>query len=142
MPSEKRADERARDAAPAPPEPLHTRRTTVGTVKYWRDDEGHGVIASDATAPWDIWCHFGAIERHGGIATLPSGERFPVTYDDDGRAFSRTGEQVVSGHIQHAGPISLHAGERVEVSCFRANQDSFKYVAQRVRRLGPTPPAA
>jgi cold shock CspA family protein len=137
MSSEKRPDEIARELAPEPTEPLYTRRTTVGTVKYWRDDKGYGVIASDATAPWDIWCHFSAIERTGGVATLPSGEQFEVTYDEDGRAYSPTGELVVSGYIQHSGFVSLQAGDRVEVSYYRGNQDSFKYVAKRVRRLEP-----
>ena len=41
-----------------PPQPLGTVATTTGTVKYWREEKGYGVIASDATAPWDIWCHF------------------------------------------------------------------------------------
>lgn len=135
MPREKRQDESVRESAPEPSEPLYTRRTTIGTVKYWRDDKGHGAIASEETAPWDIWCHFSAIARIGGTATLPSGESFEVTYDDDGRAFSPTGEQVVSGTIQHAEPVNLRPGERVRVRYCRANQDSFKYIAQRVWRL-------
>ena len=142
MSREKRPDEIARDPAPEPPEPLYPRRTTVGTVKYWRDDKGHGVTASDDTTPWDIWCHFEAIERKGGIATLPSGERFEVTYDEDGRAYSPTGEQVISGYIEHSEFASLQAGERVEVTYYRADQNSFKYVAQRVRRLEPPCTAA
>ena len=135
MTREKRPDEIARELAPEPTEPLGTRRTAIGIVKYWRDNKGHGVIASDATTPWDIWFHFTAIERTGGIATLPSGEQFPVTYDEDGRAHLPTGEQVVSGYIQHSGPVSLNAGERVEVIFYRTDQESFKYVAKRVRRL-------
>jgi len=63
--TEKRADDVARELAPEPTEPLGTRRTTTGTVKYWRDAKGHGVIVSEATAPWDIWCHFSAIEMPG-----------------------------------------------------------------------------
>ena len=137
MRREKRPDEIARELAPEPPEPLYTRRETIGTVKYWRDDKGHGVISSEETAPWDIWCHFAAIERKGGVATLPSGEQFEVTYDEDGRAYSPTGEQVVTGSIQHSDVASLQAGERVEVIFYRANQNSFKYVAKRVRRLEP-----
>jgi len=65
-----------------------------------------------------------------------------VTYDEDGRAYSPTGEQVVSGYVTHPGFRSLQAGERVEVSYYRANKDSFKYVAKRVRRLGPPSGAA
>ena len=142
MNREKRPDELARELAGEPTEPLGTRLTTVGTVKYWRDDKGHGVIASEAPAPWDIWCHFSAIESKGGIATLPSGEQFPVTYDEDGRAYSPTGEQVVSGYVVPSEFRSLKAGDRVEVNYHRANQESFQYVAKRVRRLEPKNGAA
>jgi len=99
----KRPDELAREAAGDPPEPLGTRATTVGTVKYWRDDKGYGVIASDVTAPWDIWCHFMHISGMPGFR-------------------------------------ALQPGERVEVEYHRFNQESFRYVAIRVRRLD-SPPA-
>src|SRR4029077_8062804 len=45
-----------------PSEPLYTQRTSIGIVKFWRDDKGYGVIESADTAPWDIWSHFAAIE--------------------------------------------------------------------------------
>jgi CspA family cold shock protein len=48
-----------------PPGPLHTIRRTIGTVKWWRDDKGYGLITSEETGPWDIWCHFAAIEQKG-----------------------------------------------------------------------------
>jgi CspA family cold shock protein len=35
-----------------------------GTVKFWRDDDGWGVIASPAV-PGDVWAHFSAIEAAG-----------------------------------------------------------------------------
>jgi cold shock CspA family protein len=89
-----------RTAAGEPPEALGTTRTTEGTVLRWREDKGHGVIASAATAPWDIWCHFSALEMPGLKALVP--------------------------------------GERVEVEYRRADQESFRYVARRVRRLDPT----
>lgn len=82
---------------PEPSEPLYTQRTSIGIVKFWRDDKGYGVIESSDTAPWDIWSHFAAI---------------------DGTGFK-----------------SLTVGERVEVTYHRANQDSYRYVAERVRRL-------
>ncbi len=66
-------------------------------MKWWRATKGHGVIAAAEIAPWDIWCHFAAIEGTG--------------YKE------------------------LEAGERVEVDFYRANQESFKYIAERVRRL-------
>ena len=134
MPREGRPDEIARELAPGPPEPLYTRRRSIGTVKYWRDDKGHGVIAADDTAPWDIWCHCAHLEKAGGIATLPSGERVAVTFDEDGRAHSPNGEQVF-GAIQGFGPTFLSAGDRVEVLYHRVNRDSFKYVAIHARRL-------
>ncbi len=98
----KRPDELAREAAGDPPEPLGTRATTIGTVKYWRDDKGYGVIASDATAPWDIWCHFMRISDMPGFR-------------------------------------SLQPGDRVEVEYHRFDQESFRYVAIRARRLDSPP---
>jgi len=97
MPRDPRPDDLARAAAGEPPEPLYTEAETVGTVKYWRDDKGYGAIASEATAPWDIWCHFSAVETDGFKALEP--------------------------------------GERVAVHYFRANQETFRYLARRVRRL-------
>ncbi len=94
---EKRPDEIARENAPEPAEPLYTKRATTGTVKWWRDAQGHGVIAADEIAPWDIWCHFSSIEGSG---------------------FK-----------------SLESGERVQVEYHRGDQGSFKYVADRVRRI-------
>jgi cold shock CspA family protein len=99
MPRDPRPDDRARAAAGEPPELLNTEADTVGTVKYWREDKGYGAIASEATAPWDIWCHFSAVEMTGYKALVP--------------------------------------GERVAVHYYRKNQESFRYVADRVRPLGP-----
>ena len=82
---------------PEASEPLYTQRTSIGIVKFWRDDKGYGVIESTDTARWDIWSHFAAIE---------------------GTGFK-----------------SLTVGERVEVTYHRAKQDSYRYVAERVRRL-------
>ena len=76
----KRPDEIAREVAGDPPEPLGTIAVTVGTVKYWRDAKGHGVIASDATAPWDIWCHFGQIDDVTGYRAFEAGQRVEVEY--------------------------------------------------------------
>ena len=87
----------ARQAAGAPPEPLGTRASTTGVVKRWRDDKGHGVIAAAATAPWDIWCHFSAVDTPGFKALAP--------------------------------------GQRVHVEYVRADQESFRYVAQRAKPL-------
>src|SRR5262245_4308830 len=78
-PPEARDEDRAGAAAGEPPEPLGTRAETIGTVKYWRDAKGTGAIASEATAPWDIWCGFPAIEMEG-FKTLIPGERVAVEY--------------------------------------------------------------
>jgi CspA family cold shock protein len=96
----KRPDELAREAAGIPPDPIGTVSTTIGTVKYWRDDKGHGVIASEATAPWDIWCHFAHI-------------------------------------VDMEGFRSFAAGDRVEVQYIRMDQESFRYIATRARRIAP-----
>ena len=77
MPREPRPDDLARAAAGEPPEPLYTEADTIGTVKYWRDDKGYGAISSEATAPWDIWCHFSAVEMPGFKSLVP-GERVEV----------------------------------------------------------------
>jgi CspA family cold shock protein len=97
MPRDPRPDDLARAAAGEPPDPLGTEADTVGVVKYWRDDKGYGAIANETTAPWDIWCHFSAIQMDGYKALVP--------------------------------------GERVAVHYYRANQESFRYLALTVRRL-------
>jgi cold shock CspA family protein len=99
MPRNPRSDDIARAAAGEPPEPLGTESETVGTVKFWRDTKGYGAVSSEATAPWDIWCHFSAIEGTG--------------YKD------------------------LVPGELVAVRYYRANQESYRYLALAVRRLAP-----
>ena len=69
----------ARQAAGDPPEPPGTMRTSEGTVLRWRDEQGTGVIASAATAPWDIWCHFSALDM-AGFRSLQPGERVEVEF--------------------------------------------------------------
>ena len=58
---------------------FHGERTTTGIVKFWRNAQGHGVIAADETAPWDIWCHFAAVEGDG-FRSLTPGQRVEVRY--------------------------------------------------------------
>jgi cold shock CspA family protein len=94
----KRPDDTARENAREPPEPLLSRRTSLGVVKWCRDDKGYGAIATADTAPWDIWFHFTTVESPRITALIP--------------------------------------GEHVEVEYIRTNQESFKYVAQRVHRVG------
>jgi cold shock protein len=75
----KRPDDIAREVAPMPTEPLGTEHVSRGTVKWWRDAKGYGAIATDATAPWDIWCHFSAVEADG-LKTLHPGQEVEVEY--------------------------------------------------------------
>jgi CspA family cold shock protein len=63
-----------------PREPIGTIARTIGIVKYWRDEKGHGVIASEVTAPWDIWCHFAHIREMEGFRSLTAGDRVEVEY--------------------------------------------------------------
>ena len=67
-----------RENAPEPPDDgaLHVAR---GTVKWWRDAKGYGVISVPEIAPWDIWCHFSVIESEG-FRTLVEGESVEVEY--------------------------------------------------------------
>jgi len=67
---------------PEPNEPLYTQRSSIGVVKFWRDDKGYGVIETPETAPWGIWCSFGSIERNAGdgFRSLTVGERVDVKY--------------------------------------------------------------
>lgn len=120
---------------PEPSELLNTQHVSIGVVKFWRDDKGYGVIESPETKPWGIWCSFASIAPNGGIATLPTGEQFPVTYDENGCALLPSGEPMVSGSITGGGFRSLAVGERVEVRYYRSNQESYKYVAKWVRRI-------
>jgi len=110
MPREPRPDDLLRTAAGDPPEPIGTKANALGIVKFWRDDKGYGAIACEAVAPWDIWCHFSAVQMDGFKTLTP--------------------------------------GERVDVHYHRVNQESFRYVALRVRPLErhvpppETPPSA
>jgi len=80
MSQSKRPDDLAREAAGEPSQPIGSMATTIGTVKYWLEEKGFGVIASDATAPWDIWCHFMHIVDMPGFRSLEPGQRVEVAY--------------------------------------------------------------
>lgn len=67
-------------ALPSPKEPIGFTATTEGRCIWWYDDKGHGAIATDATAPRDIWCHFSALELEGH-KSLREGQRVEVTYE-------------------------------------------------------------
>jgi len=100
----KRPDKAKREAASDPGEPIGTLATAEGVVRWWRNDKGYGAIGCDVLDPWDIWCHFSAIEDAGG------------------------------------GFRALTPGDAVEVDYMRVDQESFKYVALRVRRVGQAAP--
>jgi cold shock CspA family protein len=77
MPREPRPDDLARAAAGESTEPQYMEAHIVGTLKYWRDAKDYGAISSDATAPWDIWCHFSGVEMESFKVLVP-GERVTV----------------------------------------------------------------
>lgn len=79
MTRDKRPDELAREAAAQPTDPMGTMRSGVGTVKWWRNDKGHGVIACADVSPWDIWCHFSAIQG-SGFRALSADQSVEVDY--------------------------------------------------------------
>lgn len=64
---------------PPPKEALGRRDAGVGVVKWYKDERGYGCISCDATKPWDIWCHFSAIEGEG-YRSLQPGDRVAVKY--------------------------------------------------------------
>jgi CspA family cold shock protein len=69
----------ARETAGEPPEALGSRGVSVGTVKYWLEEKGHGAIEVAELAPWDVWCHFGQIEMPGSKHLTP-GQRVEVEW--------------------------------------------------------------
>ncbi len=75
----KRPDKILRETAPLPQEPVDSEDTAPGIVKWFNDGKGYGAIASEKTAPWDIWCHFSRIEG-AGFKSLSPGERVEVDY--------------------------------------------------------------
>ena len=99
-----RPDDLARAAAGEPTEPLNTTADGVGTVKYWRDDKGYGVIACAATAPWDIWCHFSAIDAPG-FRALAAGQPVAVHYVRVDQEAPGTERSVSASH-----PVAGEAG--------------------------------
>jgi cold shock CspA family protein len=130
-------DERARLDAPAPAEPIGTERSAIGVVKWWKDGKGYGAIASADTAPWDIWFHFSALTATGR-ATLPSGEVVDAIVDGQLGAYDLlTGAPIGSCVFTSESPRVVQVGMQVEVHFRRANQESFKYVARRVRLVKP-----
>jgi CspA family cold shock protein len=97
MTSQDESGDAARANAEPPQEPIGTERRGICTVKWWRDAKGYGALSCADTAPWDVWCHFSAIQGEGFRTLAP--------------------------------------GESVEVEFYRFDQESFKYLARKVRRL-------
>lgn len=122
-----------RSGASPPSDPLGTRRTSVGIVKWWRGEKGYGAIACADTAPWDIWFHFATLSMKG-IVTLPSGAKVEaISRGNSGTFDLATGEQILFGVLEGTEARTIQAGDRVEVDFIRADQESFKYVAYEVR---------
>ena len=134
LPKDPEFDESARLGARPPAEPIGTEHTAIGTVKWWKDAKGFGAIASAETAPWDIWFHYSTIPKTG-VVTLPSGEQVEARSEGDFGVHSvATGERLREYTFTGtSGPVIIEVGARVEVDFHRANQESFKYVADRVR---------
>lgn len=118
---------------PTPSDTLGTRHSAIGTVKWCRDDKGYGAIVVDEFEPWDIWYHYTSIEQKH-YAILQSGERAELIRDAEGRFCFATGE-IYSGSTATDESRTLVPGERVVVDFRRIDQDSFRYVAESVRRL-------
>src|SRR5438552_18820126 len=76
----RRPDGVARETAPPPREPLGTVAVTTGTVKWFNAAKGYGVISATVATPWDIWCHFSAIESDQEFRTLHEGDEVEVEY--------------------------------------------------------------
>ncbi|WP_238420767.1 cold-shock protein [Gordonia sp. 'Campus'] len=70
------------DADVTPPE-TSLRPNTSGTVRFWRDEEGWGVLDSEAT-PGGAWAHFSAIVG-AGYRTLAHGQPVEFQYEAPGQ---------------------------------------------------------
>jgi len=97
----KRPDQLAREAAGEPAEVLGTLASATGTVKYWRERQGVGAIASEATAPWDIWCHVSHIVDMPRPKNLVPGERVELAYIREDRESYRY--QAI--HVRRLDPL-------------------------------------
>src|SRR5262245_25750377 len=119
MTREKRPDDLAREAAPEPREPIGTPRAGTGIVKWWRDTKGYGVIACSQTAPWDIWCHFSAIEGEG-FRSLETDESVDVEY----HRFDRESFKYVATKVRRRPAGISNADSRVTIHMV-ASLDGF-----------------
>ncbi|ROZ85991.1 cold shock domain-containing protein [Gordonia sp. OPL2] len=57
--------------------------TTIGTVRLWHDEEGWGVLDSDAT-PGGAWAHFSEVAGKG-FRTLTPGQVVEFDYENHGQ---------------------------------------------------------
>lgn len=114
-------------------EPRGTRHSSIGMVKWSKTDKGYGAISVDALAPDDVWFHFTVVATNGYV-TSESGEQIAAVRAGDGsiRVF---GNEPWHGTFLSKDPTVLSPGERVEVHFRRENQESFKYIAEWVRRV-------
>jgi cold shock protein len=58
---------------------LGSKDTAIGTVKWWRAAKGYGAISTVETAPWDVWCHFSALDAPG-FRALEAGDVVEIQY--------------------------------------------------------------
>jgi len=72
------SDARRDAAAPVPREPVGLAGVTGGTVRWVDASRAHGAIATERTAPWDIWFHFSCID--GQRPALVPGDRVEVRF--------------------------------------------------------------
>ena len=82
---------------PVPEEPLGSRSSARGVVK-WSRDNGSGCIACEATAPWDIWYFVSMVESEG-TRFLKEGTEVSVDYeraDQDGFRYRATRVRAIS----------------------------------------------
>jgi cold shock CspA family protein len=132
LPKDPEFDESARLNAHPPAEPIGTQHTAIGIVKWWKENKGYGAIACSDTRPWDIWFHYSALTATG-VATLPSGEKVEAISDGHSGLWNlATGERLGACDFAATEPRTVQVGARVEVGFHRADQESFKYVADRV----------
>lgn len=79
MTSQDESGDAARAEAAPPGEPIGTTRRGICTVKWWQNAKGYGALSCADTAPWDVWCHFSAIEGEG-FRSLEPGESVAVEF--------------------------------------------------------------
>lgn len=76
-------EETALTGTPAPPPPTSLMPNTSGTVRFWNDEEGWGVLDSDAT-PGGAWAFYSEITGTG-FRNLSPGQSVEFQYEHPGQ---------------------------------------------------------